>query len=77
MLALVFTGNTVPALDYERCAGGQDLVPKDCVVMVELVTLEWNSHGDRGRVVERIVGKQVEQLIGSADNSAIKRSNLL
>ena len=77
MLALVFTGNAVPTLDYECCAGGQDLAPKDRVTAIELVTLEWNGHGGRGRVVERIVGKQVKRLIGSADDSAIKQSNLL
>ena len=77
MLALVFSGNPGPAWDHERCASRKDLATKDCVATVKLVSYEWYSHWCRGRIVERIVGKQVERLIGSADDSAIERSNLL
>ena len=77
MLAFVFSGNLRPAWDHEHCASQKDLVTKDRVATVELVSNEWYCHWCRGRVVERIVGKQVERLIGSADDSAIKRSNLL
>ena len=77
MLALVFPGNLQSTWNHERCAGQKDLATKDRVATVELVSYEWYCHWCRRRVVERIVGKQVEQLIGSADDSAIERSNLL
>ena len=78
MLALVFLGNPGPTWDHERCASWEDLATKDRVATVKLVSYEWNGHGRRRRrVVERIVGKQVERLIGSADDSAIEQSNLL
>ena len=77
MLAFVFSGNPGPAWDHKRCASREDLATKDRVATVKLVSDEWYGHWCRGRVVERIVGKQVERLIGSADDSAIERSNLL
>ena len=77
VLAFVFSGNPGPAWDHEHCAGRQNLATKDRIAMVKLVTNEWDGHGCRRRVVERIVGKQVERLIGGADDSAIERSNLL
>ena len=77
VLAFVFLGNLQPTWNHECCTGRQNLATKNCVATVKLVTDEWDGHGCRGRVVERIVGKQVERLIGSADDSAIERSNLL
>ena len=77
MLALVFSGNPGPAWDHKHCASREDLATKNCVATVELVSYEWNGHGCRKRVVKRIVGKQVERWIGSADDSAIEWSNLL
>ena len=77
MLAFIFSGNPRPAWDHERGASWKDLTTKDRIAMVELVSDEWYGHWCRGRVTERIVGKQVEQLIGSADASAIEQSNLL
>ena len=73
MLAFVFARNPGPAGDHERCASWKKLATKDRVAMVELVSYEWYGHWCRGKVVERIV----ERLIGSADDSAIERSNLL
>ena len=61
MLAFVFSGNPGPAWDHERCARQEDLATKDCVATVELVSFKWYGHWCRGRVVERIVGKQVER----------------
>ena len=77
MLAFVFSGNLRSAWNHKCCASRKDFATQDHVATVELVSDEWNGHGCRGRVVERVVGKQVEQLIGSADDSAIKWSNLL
>ena len=77
MLAFVFSGDPGPAWDYEHCASRKKLATKDRVATVKLVSFEWYGHWCRGRVVERIVGKQVERMIGSADDLASKRPNLL
>ena len=68
MLSLVFSRDLCPAGCHECCAGWEVLALKDCIATVELVSYEWNCHWCKGRLVERIVGKQVERLIGSAND---------
>ena len=77
MLSFVFLRDLCPTGCHEHCTGRKDLALQDRVATVELVSYEWNCHWCRGRVVERIVGNQVERLIGSANDSAIERPNLL
>ena len=60
MLVFVFSGNLQSTWNYKHCTGWEDLATKDRVATVKLVSYEWNCHWCRGRVVERIVGKQVE-----------------
>ena len=60
MLSLVLSRDLRPAGCHKRCTSREDLALQDNVAMVELVSNEWNGHWCRRKVVERIVGKQVE-----------------